>query len=147
MNCMYKEQRSIEERTFARLGEVSKARVVITRLLLGRLLGVRFRSKVVPTLVFADKEVFHDHNEERRDKHHAGAYGVSLDIAINCIFGSVDLTANGSSDVSERDNGSGSDSALGMTSNVGREPRKHGGDGGKDTRGSDGQTDIAVDGG
>lgn len=34
-----------------------------------------------------------------------------------------------------------------MTSNVGCEPRKHGGDGGKDTRSSDGQTDISVDGG
>jgi len=34
-----------------------------------------------------------------------------------------------------------------MTSNVGRKPRKHGGDGGKHARGSDSQTDIAVDGG
>lgn len=75
------------------------------------------------------------------------AYRVPSHISMCCISGSVDLAANGSSDVSEGNNGSSGDSALGVASNIGGEPRKHGGDRSKDTAGGDGQTDIAGNGG
>lgn len=68
-------------------------------------------------------------------------------ISVCCILGSVNLATDGSSNVSERNNSSSGNSTLGMASNVGGEPRKHGGDRGKDTAGSDGQTDIAGNGG
>lgn len=75
------------------------------------------------------------------------AYRVPSDISMCCIPGSVNLATNGSSDVSEGNNGSSGDSALSVASNIGGEPRKHGRDRSKDTAGGDSQTDIAGNGG
>jgi len=119
--------------------------VKIAKLFALGLTGKLLWGQVVSALVLADQSKLHTQDQDSADTHHNGADGVTTNISVGSIRGAVDLTSNGASNVSERDNSSRSDTALGVASDVGGEPGQHGRNGSEDTSSSDGQTDITVD--
>ena len=71
--------------------------------------------QVVSALVLPDQEVLHGEGQEGRDSHHHGANHVSANETVLGILSPVDLASNGSTNVSERDNGCSSNATLGVT--------------------------------
>lgn len=110
--------------------------------LLGKLLG----GQVIAALVLADQQVLHDQDNHARGHHHAAADGVATNVSTSSVVGAVDLATDSTTNVTKRDNGSSGNTALGVATNVGGEPRQHGGDTGKHTAGSDSQRDVASSG-
>jgi len=96
--------------------------VIIAQILAFRFTGEFFGREAIPSPVLSCEQELGGQNQADRESQEACAQGMTTDVPVSSIGFSVHLPSNGTPNIAECNDGTCRNPALGVPSNVGREP-------------------------